>query len=847
MSDHFQVENGLHILKNGPSETEIILVLAKLSHIPHSGASQLALITTLLNHTVPETYGSLLNGAKSAIIEVFLSPAGIGNLTSRLYTLRESPKLLPEGQYLAPLARLLEDLFQPGFVLKLARNRPLPELKEIDRLVFRGKCFSVANEISLRHDLNFGPVFASSNSYVAFLNLGLLDCYTHEVPLSIINMFLFSLGSVSEDGFGQYFEVMFNETNWHNFAASFREMRRFERKNILLKFLTSFLTRKYFVRTVSREKLVALCVISNEIFDSNLIDELLIEKFISTANWHLNTVIGLLCAKLPPREFGKMVTKSISYWGNDHILKTEPIVRQEHRTHILICLLAQCTPEFLGELLKNDLFLRSITNRLSSLSNTIKSLGVILADKVCEFGNMPKIFNMDNTGYESMQNPSSYIKRSDVSLDNIAYAWELLSEPEIEEPASDVTELVSSFSTTALRKNTDSDDDSDMNSDDEDDPTIGPLAKVAKPLYIKDLLDYVMVDTKSPQAHEKRHLALTQGPTLLHQKAAFGTEVSYYCDDLVTELLAMTNFFEEKDFESLRLACLVACLSCHPPSTVHACKLLLLGDYSLQQRMCILSAISLAARHLKGFKDDVIMESYRQKSFPSKQLPAHVSLAFLGLDLGSQNAGYQVNAIQQSIQQDLMTEASQEANKTIYGGTLIRSSSALKKPRNTEISTKTKDFAKIIGTCFFFPLVSVWYEAGLINIGHYSPILTAHFIKTLVLVLHAAYPVAANFNDMVRELVQLLVPVIKRVSIEELQVVESIVTGVLLVCDVTEEGELMRGFPDELRLVQEWLASSWESIIDERLKSLCAGLLLRLNGLGEKYDRVLMDQVNSMY
>lgn len=841
------VDNGLQILKSRPSEAEIGLVLAKLLLVALSNASQLALITTLLNHTVPETYLRLLDGTRNTIVALFLCATGLGNLVSRLFLLKDSSQLLENDPILAPFASLIGDLFQPGFLPKLVKNRPAAEVKEIDRLVFRGKCFSIVNEIALHQNIDFGPVFASSSSYVAFLNLGLLELYDDMTDFGTINMFLFSLGSINEDGFAQYFEVMFNDRNWHSFAASFREMKRFERKNVLLKFLTSFLTRKYLLMPLPKEKIVALCVISNQIFDSNLIDELLIEKIISTRSWHLNTVTGLLCAMLPAKDFEKMVLKSLSYWGNDHILKTEPILRQEHRTHILICLLAQCSSVFLMELLQNESFLRSITNRLSSLSNSIKALGVILADKMCEFGNMPKIFNMDNTGYELLQDRASYIKRNDVSLDNMEYAWELLLEPEVEEIEPDVTDLVSNFSTALLNKKADSDDDSDITSDEEDDPTIGQRTKISKPLYIKDLLEYLKVDTKAPQAYEKRRLALTEGPTLLHQKSTFGTEVSFHADELLTELCALANFFEESDFESLRLACMVAVLSCHPSSAVQICKLLLLGDYSLQQRMCILSATSLAARHLRGFEDDVITSSYRLKLFASKELPPLVSRAFLSLDSVTQTTGYGVDDIQKAIQQDLMREASEEANKTIYGGTLIRSSRALNRPKATEKTPKNKDFARLIGTCFFFPMVSVWYEAGLINIGHYSPILTGHFIKTLVLLLHAAYPVAANFHDMVRELVQIMVPLVKRVSIDELQVVESIVTGVLLICDVTEDEVLVRSYSGELRIIQEWLAFTWESVIDEKLKSLCAGLLLRLNGLGERFERVLMDQMGLIY
>ena len=144
-----------------------------------------------------------------------------------------------------------------------------------------------------------------------------------------------------------------------------------------------------------------------------------------------------------------------------------------------------------------------------------------------------------------------------------------------------------------------------------------------------------------------------------------------------------------------------------------------------------------------------------------------------------------IDFIENEVQKELLADASAEAQDQLLGsGKVVRVSSRLKRPaKSTE--TPTAGFYTIIGKLFYFLLLNVWYEAGTIDIGHYSPVYIGHYIKTLALLIHCAYPLSIQLNDMVKEFLILSCNILRKISLEATPVVESIVTGVLIVCEVS--------------------------------------------------------------
>lgn len=856
MDGDVEVEYLIADLKNRPNVVQLERILHKIHTLAvTSPALKLNLITTILNTTIPETYSSLPDSVVQLLVPLFANVIGLGNLLNRISLLSSSREVL----MLSTFTSFLVQLLRPGFVSQLVQSSRPIEIKEIDKMLFKGRCYAIVQEVSLTSSVDVnGTVFSSPSYYAGYLATEILGLFRnggvdHKVIIGFIN----SLIAFNQASFHQFFDIMFTNDNWQYYTYSFHEMRRFEKKTHLTRFLCSFVTDKYLTRnnsnTFSSHKVLALNMLLKPVFDADLIDEILLEKIISAMNYQLNALVSLLISELLEKEYHRILKKSIIYWSNVQLMKSESIAKQEFRTHLVILLLSHCSPQFLKDLLATPEFLSAITNRLDSLSSQVKTLGVIFADMLCEFANIDKIFKMEGiNGFDYIRDPKSYVKKSDINISDVHYAWELINEPEVieiddEGPGNELAEITNRFASTLTHNEYDSDDDSDMDSDD-DDPTIGPKSKVPKPIYIKDILSYLNTNSDNKKAYEFRRLALKFSPTLIRQKANFGNELQFYAEDLLTNFIGLTNTYDDKEFETERLNCIVAVVASAPSSTIKLCQLFAGGDYSLQQRMCLLSAMSLAARELKGLQDEIITQSYNPKLFPTKTLPSH--LHYQLIDSTTETFDYGINALESSVQNTLMQEASEDANDKIAGGKILRISRRLTKTAEStsaSLTPKIPDFAKVISNNFFFPLISVWYEVGQINIGHYSPILIAHFIKSLVLILHCAYPIASNLNDMIKEYLQLVIPIIRKVSPDQLQIIESIVTGILLICDITDTQYLITNHSQGLKLTQEWLSVIWDSIIDDKLKSLCAGLLLRLNEISEDFERLLLDSMNNLY
>lgn len=856
--DHSIIDDRVFELKNHPTAQDIESILISILNKPSNLNTNFSLVTTLLNFTIPETYNLLPDTTKELIIRVFKSVTGLGNLISKISLLKDNSKGQDSFTLLETLILILTRCFDTGLVSNMAQSTKSPsEIKEIDKLLFKGKCFAIVNEVVSNHDIHsHNQIFTCSDNYVGFLNIEVLALFKDNIDIKTINVFIASLGSFNSSSSAQYLDLMFNEGNWPYALKAFKYMKRFEKKTFLLRLIRNFLTKKYLTTNISIEKLLSLAFVLHPMIENDLVDENFLNKIIAIGNYEANLLVSILLSNSPDDNFYQLILTLLKTWADEDLMKSEAISLQEYRTHLIILLISRVKKvSFTQDVLKNPIFLRAISNRLSSFSNNVKSLGVILADKVCEFGGHEKIFQLDNIeGYDFLISNEAYRYKTSVENMTIEEAWNYLNEPEVIENSTDLnsdkSDLVKKVQTISISK-LDSDDESDFESDEEDDPTISRKPYIAKPLYIKDILEYLTVDSNLPQAYEKRRSALINGPTLLRQKSSFGNEVSFYAEDLVTQLVGLSNNYEDNDFEDLRLNCLIAIIAANPSCTLHLYRLLLTGDYSLKQRMCILSATSLAVRELRGFKDEVVTRSYNEKQFPSKILPGSLHSKFLSLGLEDDKyiGEKRINPAYESLQGEIMYDASEEAQNKLSGGKILRLSSNLKKkPKQEVMSPIVKNFSKIIGSQFYLPLVSIWYEVGgQIDIGHYSPILTAHYIKTLALLLHAAYPTAINLNDMIKEFFLIVTPLIQKISLDELQIIESIVTGILLICDILDDQYLMLYYHNEIDIFHRWLSLIWEDLIDDRIKSLCAGLLLRVNELNEKFGRILLDQMNSIY
>lgn len=807
-----------------PAQIETCIQNTDLSN----DVNRLRLVSALLKYTVPETYLLLPDTCQNQISRIFRSVIGLGNLVARIgmFSRLKTDLHRDISRALDAHTQLLAKVLAPGLVPELLQGSTPISRREIEKLLFKAKTYAIVREAALNFS-NFyvPPVLQNMDAYIAFLTTELLvlkDASPYAVSL-------LSLGNSPP-----FFEVMFSRTNGHFLRKTVKNMKRFERKNVLVQLL-DFVVVRYFKNSPTGEISVAVSVLNTLLLDNSVWDDLLLEKVVSRYSYPLNLMVALLVSNA-----AQFLTKFLANWGASLVLTNEPIVKQGYRTHLLLCLCAQLPPNDLQGLLKLSAFVSAITNRLSSLSNQVKILGVFFADKLCKLAETSPIFDMnDLRDMRELDIPVDFIKRSDFSL-SIEDAWDVVESPQVVEVDCATADSVIDLGSLTLRENNSINTAVDVNmSDEEDDPTLATRNKVPAPIYVRDLLAYLSVDTKDTHAYEKLKIALEVTPTLLRQKLSFGTEVSFYAQDLLAQLVGLTNHYDEKNFETSRLNAMISVVVSCPDVTPHLCKLLLTGDYSLQQRLSLLSALSFGARALRGYQDEVVEKSFNSTEFPSQMLPKKLHDQYTSMDYG-------YSRIENTIQNELMAESSSEARDELIGGKVLRVSAKLRKEPKTLVVSKDQlsRFSDIVGSKFFFPLVAVWYESGGINIGHYTPVLIAHYVRTLSLILHCAYPTAIDLKEMASEYLTLVTPVLQQIKTDQLQVIESIVTGVLLICETLDPSYLITSFDGNLHIIESIILQFWESLIDDRVKSLCAGLLLRLNKLRENMERTILDQMN---
>lgn len=829
-------------LKRKPEAREIESLLSEYVNGAWSQKDHLEVILTLLKYTVPEVYRHLTAPAQALVAQAFSSTIGLGNLLSRIEMLLrlKADVSLDVLEAVNCHTRLLDRVLSAGLLRRLLVQRPPLEQKEVDRLLFKGRCYSILREADYKLNGVYVPVVCQDlGRYAAYLCHELLEVH-RDCDVKLLNSLIHSLQGVNQDTTYQFFDTMFAPDNVSFLRGCVAQMRRYERKNMLLKFLL-FVQNSY-LRNDKPDIVAAAFTLTKYCFDQSMWDSIMMETVVGRSSYALNTLAAHLArAGLDEPNYISLVTRTLQVWGNAVHMKGEPIVTQGFRTHLLVTLCSLVPQKSLQEMLAQKQFLDAITTRLLAVSDRVRSLGVYFADKVCEFAEHERIFNMEGSSL-GVAFPEPVLRLPPLRPED---AWKQLKAPVVEQPEPDMNELEQAFQR-SLSKPEELHDEG--MSDEDDDPTLATAPKIQPPLYIKDLLSYLRVDTKAPQAFETLQLALKAAPNLIRQKKGFGNEVEFYAEELLSTLAGMTNYFEEKDFEALKLSAMIAVVVGHPPVTTHLCHLLLTGDFSLQQRMCLLSTMSLAARELRGFRDEAVSQSYKPQSFPSQMLPDALHKQYLAAE-GKEVEDYGLSAIQHKLQDQLLSDAAEDARDELSGGRILRISSKLqKKPESSQIPLITKDaliyYNKTVGKTFFFPLLAVWYESGGINIGAYSPVLIAHYLKTLSLILHTAYPSATDLLDMAREYLLLLVLILPALDAEQLPVIESVSTGVLLVMDIVDDSVLVSQMLTELGKIQAFLSTVWEAIIDEKVKSVCAGLILRLNELHTKFERTLMDQMN---
>lgn len=212
---------------------------------------------------------------------------------------------------------------------------------------------------------------------------------------------------------------------------------------------------------------------------------------------------------------------------------------------------------------------------------------------------------------------------------------------------------------------------------------------------------------RDTENYDRHRLALSNAASLIRRKTNFGTEVSDHIEDLASRFINLKDEFEMEKFNEMRLQAMIAIIVARPLEMAQwYSNTLFNGDYSMAQRASILSALSMAARELAGYREEdmALTGAYvdNKDLFPSKRLPEKYDKIY-------QIDASPVNALAQRLERTILQPMAMEAADEATGPNILKvrtfSSRMEVEKRRKPI---TNQLAKIVAEGFFYPLTGRW-------------------------------------------------------------------------------------------------------------------------------------------
>jgi telomere length regulation protein len=374
--------------------------------------------------------------------------------------------------------------------------------------------------------------------------------------------------------------------------------------------------------------------------------------------------------------------------------------------------------------------------------------------------------------------------------------------------------------------------------DEDDDPTVINRNKPTAPVYIRDLL----AGLRDEENYDRHALALSTAASLIRRKANFGTEVTDHLDELATILTGLQDNSELEEFAQQRQQALIATLLAKPSQMAQwFARSFFSGDYSLIQRIVMLTTLGLGARELAGISDSATESLIPGPvSFPSKQLPPHLHSVY------AEKESSPVARVLSSMAREMLSPLALQAADQLSGPNILKvrtfsSRMEVEKKRQKPIPNA---LAQIVAENFFFPLTGRWWlQVRASNDSLYaSTHLLPTFLQTLSLLLNASGPNTLALPQMTREYWDLLLSV-RGLASKDKQVLSAVLFGFLMVLETNENKErLATEQGNELMETQSWVKMVFEGLgtgseEDERVRVLAAGVVVRCQEVVEKYQR----------
>jgi telomere length regulation protein len=522
--------------------------------------------------------------------------------------------------------------------------------------------------------------------------------------------------------------------------------------------------------------------------------------------------------------------------------------------------------------MRSGSYLNAISNRLAGSSERARFLGMVIGEALSALSDKPD--NRMKFKLEELESDESMwykyltqVNDSIGSLETLKLAAvsrisktakktkKAPSNPNLPQPTSKIV-AIEELSDNYEESDDDglvpySKPDSDAEDSDED-PTLIERDKPTAPVYIRDLIAYLR-DTEN---YHRQKLGLHTAHSLIRRKANFGAEVSDHVEELATLLVGLQDKFEIENFQDMRVQGMIAVLLSQPKKMAPwFSKTFFDGDYSLSQRASILTVLSISARELAGFKEqDSSLTTLKVPSsnlFPSKKLPARLHKLYASeqqhhqaIDsLSSELANTMIQPIAASLA-DRATGPDVLKVRTFSSRLAVE---ARRKP------AKVNDLSTIVASSFFFPLTgrfSAHFKAFGAGNVIFAPFLLSSFLKTLALIIHASGTNTLELQQMTSEFWQLLLNTRAQAQ-RERAVGQAILFGFMTILEINDDKRrFVEMHGQELTETQKWVDLYFQSLgsgsdEDDKIRSLAAGVLLKIREVVDKYQALLMGNTTS--
>lgn len=578
-----------------------------------------------------------------------------------------------------------------------------------------------------------------------------------------------------------------------------------------------------------------------------------------------------------------IMEKNMKLFGDSLFIKHAPIVQQEACSQVLLVsagYVHRAQPMFLFTLARSSIHLNATSNRLQSSSNRARFLGMIVAMAISDI--VDKTGSKMDFDVEDVKSPEALWYLRLVKLDDKVGSFKDMKEtfqPQSSnttksaqksplngrkaetpsKPTKSIQQISSSSAQTSIQgpriveimDDSEEDDDlipyanPDSDPEDEDeDPTLVNRNKPKPPVYIRDLI----AGLNDSENHNRHTLSLKHAASLIRRKTSFGKEVSDHAIELAAILTGLGDTFETENFQELRMQALIAVLLSDPTQMAPwFASQVFDGDYSLSQRITVLSVLGLSARELAGYKneDNEMNPALPSTSFPSKQLPDRLHKIY-----ATDKQKAPLSRITSSLETAMIQPMALKAADSVSGPNILKvrtfsSRMEVEKKRKKAIPNA---LAKIVAENFFFPLTGRWWQNAQAygsSTVHFQPFLLSTYLKTLAILLHASGPSTLSLPQMTSEFWDLLLGV-RTNALGDISVLEATLFSLLTLLEVNEDKRrVAEDHSKQLIETQEWVElvfdkSSGADEEAERIRMLAASVLMKTREVVEKYQRLLV-------